>query len=93
MTAFYNPAILKRALTGAFYNTRNVDSYITIVRHVYENNDRRETMMNELEEPRTDIISDKEDVVGTLVLDLAGKSRYFSEVAQDVLGALVEQGT
>lgn len=93
VTAFYNAAILKRALTTAFYNTRNLDSYITIVRHVYENHERREALVNELEESRIDTMGDKEDVVGMLVLDLAGKARQFAEVAQDVFGALVEQGT
>lgn len=60
---------------------------------MYENYERRETMVNELDESRSDTIADKEDVVGTIVLDLSGKSRQFPEVAQDVLGALVEQGT
>lgn len=84
--------ILKRALNSALYHTRNVKAYVMIIRHVYENHDRRETIPNEMEESRLDFIGDKEDVVGALILDLASKSRQFAEVAHDVLAALVEQG-
>lgn len=90
VSAFYNLNVLKKPLTTAFYNKRDVNSFITIARHVYENYDRRDIVLNELEETRTEV-ADKEDVVGDLILDLASR-RQFGQVAYDLLQALVEQG-
>lgn len=86
INAYYNPELLKRPLSNALYNTNNIDAYVVILRHVYENFNRREAL--EIEEPKMV----NEDVIGNVVLDLTNNSRKFFDVIEPVLQELVNQG-
>lgn len=86
VNAYYNPEIMKRPLSNALYNTNNIDGYVIILRHIFENFNKREAP--EGEEPK--IIN--EDVVGSIVLDLTNNTRKFFDVIESVLQELVNQG-
>lgn len=85
VVAYYYPELIKKPLTSAFYKTFNVDAYVTILRHVYENLDRKEIVM-------LNVAFDKNDVVGYLLSDLLTFPRQFADHAENLLNKLVEQG-
>lgn len=88
--AYYYPEMIRRPLTNAFYKTKDLDSYITIVRTVYDNLDRKVNVKTNEEEQTAPI--DKSEVVGNLILDLAFNQHYFLEDIESVLKELVKQG-
>lgn len=87
--AYYNPDLIKRPLTNSFYKTKDIQSYITIIRTIYENLDRKTLMKGEDENNAT---VDKPEVVGVLILDLVSNSREFFDIIPNVLQELVKQG-
>lgn len=88
--AYYYPEILRRPLTMSFYATKDFESYITIVRHIVENLHRSEFLRGESEDVKPS--QDTMEVLCSLIYDLTFSTAKFSEVAEDVLRALVEQG-
>ena len=84
--AYYTPDLLKRSLTNAFYKSGDLDSYVRIVRNIYDNLERGRRN----EEDDTPI--DKTEVVGNLVLDLSNNQREFLEVVENVLQGLIAEG-
>ncbi|KAK9707701.1 Pentacotripeptide-repeat region of PRORP [Popillia japonica] len=88
--AFYYPDILKRPLTASLYATNDFESYITIVRYVVENLHRIELLKHEPGEIKPQL--DKTEVLGSLIYDLTFSIKKFSEIVEDLLNALVEQG-
>lgn len=89
--AFYNSDMLRRHLTVSFYKTRDLESYIRIVRNIYDNLDRLKRGGGGGEEEETTQTLNKPEVVGSLILDLSGK-REFLDVIEDVLRGLINQG-
>ncbi|XP_017783732.1 PREDICTED: leucine-rich PPR motif-containing protein, mitochondrial [Nicrophorus vespilloides] len=83
--AYYNPDMIKKPLTAAFYKTGNVDAYVSIVRQVFENMDKKAEL--EIEGS-----VDKIEVVGILLFDLATHSRQFSSIAEQVFKSMVNEG-
>lgn len=88
--AFYNPMFVKNSLIQAFVHTRNLTSFIDIIRVVYENADRRIINVPSDEEEVTNTI-DKSEVVGTIVLELTSQSNFIEDI-HAVLEKLVENG-
>lgn len=72
--AYYQPDLLRKPLTAAFYKTKDVENYITIVRQVYENMDKKADFDND------DKAVDKSPVVGRFIMDLASHGRQFNDV-------------
>ncbi|EFA01919.1 leucine-rich PPR motif-containing protein, mitochondrial [Tribolium castaneum] len=87
VSAFYNPDLLKRPLTNSFYKNKDLESYIRIVRNIYDNLDR----LKRSEEDEPTQVADKNEVVGNLVLDLSW-NREFLNVVEDVLKGLISEG-
>lgn len=73
--AYYYPEGLKKPLTQAFYNTKDLKSYTTIVRHLYENHDRKEVVKE-----NSDTL-DKNELVGKLILELSNNTNMFISVS------------
>ncbi|XP_068906051.1 leucine-rich PPR motif-containing protein, mitochondrial [Tenebrio molitor] len=88
VNSYYNPDLFKRPLTNAFYKTGDLDSYIKIVRNMYENLDRLKFLEDDESAPSVD----KTEVVGNLVLELSTPHRHFLENIENVLRGLTEQG-
>ncbi|KAL3266917.1 hypothetical protein HHI36_011067 [Cryptolaemus montrouzieri] len=88
VNAYYNPDILKRSLTQAFYKTKDLDSYITIVREIYESLDKK---FNVLKEEDLSHLN-KAEVIGDMISDLAFNKKNFEENIENVLNELVKQG-
>ncbi|XP_018326773.1 leucine-rich PPR motif-containing protein, mitochondrial [Agrilus planipennis] len=88
--AYYHPNIIKRPLTNAFYNTKDVNSYVNLLRHVYENLERRDTVLHEDEQTKPSL--DKNEVIGSFILDLSNNRIVFPEIIEDVLKGIAEQG-
>ncbi|KRT80285.1 hypothetical protein AMK59_7357 [Oryctes borbonicus] len=88
--AYYYPEILRRPLTSSFYATNDLKSYITIVRHIVENVHRIDLVKNIPEDTKTSL--DKTEILGSMIYDLTFSIKKFSEVAEDVLRGLVEEG-
>ncbi|XP_044750099.1 leucine-rich PPR motif-containing protein, mitochondrial [Coccinella septempunctata] len=86
--AYYNPEAMARCLSQAFYKTKDLDSYMTIIREIYENLDRR---VNFVRGEHEKFLS-KAEVVGNLVADLMFSKTNFPLVIEDVLTRLKEQG-
>lgn len=84
--AYYYPDILRRPLTNAFYKTSDLESYIAIIRKIYDNISRKD-----LVEPDEKMI-DSADVVGFIINDLGISHNKFAEVIEPVLSELVNQG-
>lgn len=82
VNSYYSPVLLKKPLTSIFLKTKDIESYITIVRRICENLDRRD---NEEKE-------NKNDVVGAYVLEFTYAAANNVQVVADVLNALVQQG-
>ncbi|KAF2894634.1 hypothetical protein ILUMI_11532 [Ignelater luminosus] len=89
VSAYYHPEMLRRTLSMAFYATNDLKSYMTILRYIHENLDRRDAVIQE-EDSKTS--TNNMEVVGQLICDLTHNGREFTEVIHNVLAALVEQG-
>uniref|UniRef100_A0AAR5PUS4 Pentacotripeptide-repeat region of PRORP domain-containing protein n=1 Tax=Dendroctonus ponderosae TaxID=77166 RepID=A0AAR5PUS4_DENPD len=87
VNAYYVPELLRRPLTNAFYATNDVESYITIVRQVYESVKRRG---NNAESSNTTY--DAPGVVGSFLVDLTSIQKKYIQLIPQVLEKLVEQG-
>lgn len=87
--AYYFPELIRRPLTNAFYSTNDIKSYITLVRTIYENADRKSIMQNQ-EDLGEDI--DKASLVSSFLWDLASNSSKFLEKIETVLEELVKEG-
>lgn len=85
--AYYYPEYIKRPLTIAFQKTRNLEAYMTILRHIYENLDRKDVVQTEQSST-----SDKTEIIGQFILDLTSHPRMFYEEIEKVLKELVNQG-
>lgn len=86
VNAYYYPDLLRRPLTQAFYNTSDLESYIRIVRRIYDNVNRKELV--DPDEKSFDAV----EVVGDLILDLTVSSNKFAEVVEPLLTELVNEG-
>ncbi|KAK9870349.1 hypothetical protein WA026_006434 [Henosepilachna vigintioctopunctata] len=86
--AYYSPDVLKRPLNQAFYNTNDLKSYITVLREIYENLDRRVHIFKE----ENSTIPSKHEVIGNLIEDLSFNKKNFNENIENVLRELVKQG-
>ncbi|XP_030763676.1 leucine-rich PPR motif-containing protein, mitochondrial [Sitophilus oryzae] len=84
--AYYNPELLKKPLTNALQTSGDVDSYVSLLRTIYDNLENI-TKLNETFE-----VPDKSNVLGSLVLELVHHSKNFSQTIPLVLEKLVEQG-
>ncbi|KAL1506626.1 hypothetical protein ABEB36_005952 [Hypothenemus hampei] len=84
--AYYVPELIRRPLTNALYATGDVKSYITILRHVYENLKRK---INYSDNQDTTI--DGAAVIGLFLNDLTIKRNY-ANILTEVLEQLAEQG-
>ncbi|XP_060530325.1 leucine-rich PPR motif-containing protein, mitochondrial [Cylas formicarius] len=86
VNAYYIPEQVRQPLTRSFYETMDINSYITILRSVYENLDRkRNTKSDDAEE------IDRSEILGSFVLALAFHPKFLN-VLVPVLSRLVEQG-
>lgn len=90
VAAYYNPDVMRRSLTNAFYKTKDVKSYIKLIRNFYDNLDRLSSIRNEEDQEQTPI--DKNEVVGNFILDLAINHREFVSNIENVLSALIDEG-
>lgn len=91
--AYYNPEMIKRALTASFYKTNDLQSYISIIRAVYDNSERRPVRnKQESDEEESTEKDDKLEVVGSFILDLTSNRIKFTENIEPVLKELVNQG-
>lgn len=88
--AYYYPEMIKRPLSNAFYKTNDVDSYIAIVRAIYDNLDRKINLKQSEGEEAASL--DKSEVVGNLILDLTSNQRNFFACIENVLKELIKQG-
>lgn len=88
ISAYYNPELIVRPLTQAFYNTKDLKSYITIVREIYENLDRR---VNVLKDGDYEFLS-KSQIIGNVIADLMLNKTNFPLIIEEVLNKLKEQG-
>lgn len=91
--AYYHPEMIKKSLTNSFYKSNDLQSYIAILRAIYDNVDRRNVVQknDEDDEDVADRIN-KAELVGSFVLDLTSNVKKFIETVEDVLKALCEQG-
>ncbi|CAH1159971.1 unnamed protein product [Phaedon cochleariae] len=93
--AYYKPDLIRRPLTSAFYKTGDIKSYISILRTVYENIDRKVSTLSTEADQEADEFSDttdKSELVGSFVLDLATNQRKFADSINEVLEELVNHG-
>ncbi|KAG5883517.1 hypothetical protein JTB14_019286 [Gonioctena quinquepunctata] len=95
--AYYRPEHVRRPLTNSFYKTNDLESYVVVLRSVYENLNRKNAVVvNNREDESTEEEStektDKAELVGSFVWDLAVNHRKFLEKIIPVLEGLVEQG-
>lgn len=94
ITIYYPPQLLRRPLTMAYIHSKDLDSYVDIVREVHDNFDRKELLQrDEQNEEESSQKSDKKDIVGHFVLDIT----YFNpknmvENIEAVLNGLVNNG-
>ncbi|XP_045480042.1 leucine-rich PPR motif-containing protein, mitochondrial [Harmonia axyridis] len=86
--AYYMPELIARPLSSAFYKTNDLDSYITIVREIYENLDRR---VNVIKKGSLEFLS-KPEMIGNLIADLMYNKNNFPQVIESVLVKLKEHG-
>ncbi|CAH0561344.1 unnamed protein product [Brassicogethes aeneus] len=86
VAAYYNPEFIKRPLTVAFYRTKDIENYITLLRVVYDNLERKQQMEGD------QVPHDKDEVVGEFLIDLANNKSAFQENIERVLGEVVKQG-
>lgn len=84
--AYYVPELIRRPLTSALYASGDINSYISILRQVYDNMNRKSSYDN-----RTDTI-DGISIVGSFLIDLSINQRKFIELIPQVLEKLAEQG-
>ncbi|CAG9859713.1 unnamed protein product [Phyllotreta striolata] len=91
--AYYNPDMIKRPLTTSFYQTNDLKSYISLLRSVYDNIDRK-NFYNKSEQDDEDASEkcNKSELIGSFVLDLASNNAKFKDNIEPVLKELVEQG-
>lgn len=87
VNAYYVPELIKRPLTNALYATQDVNSYITILRQVYENLKRVSSYTDSQE-----TALDGPSVIGSFLIDLCQARRNYIELIPKVLEALVEHG-
>ncbi|GLV39949.1 bicoid stability factor [Carabus blaptoides fortunei] len=88
--AFYSPALLKRPLTAAFLKTQDVHSYVMLIRRIYDNLERRDTISPREETEENNV---KQDIVGSYVLDiLYARPKNNVDIIEAVLTGLVEHG-
>lgn len=90
INAYYFPELLRRPLNNAFYKTKDLNSYLTILRHIYENLDRKDVVVD-TENDETKSLN-KDDIMGQFIWDLTSNRRQFSEIAESVLSSFVEYG-
>ncbi|XP_063702468.1 leucine-rich PPR motif-containing protein, mitochondrial [Culicoides brevitarsis] len=96
---FYQPGVFSNSLLKALSKTKDIDSFITIVRHMYENLLKLKKINNEeeIEDAVEDNALEKQDsqgeMLGKLVFDAAA---YFknnrAEMVHKILEGLVNQG-
>lgn len=86
VNAYYAPELIRRPLTQAFYKTKDLESYITILRVVHDNLDRKTKVVED------EVSVDKIEVVGSFLIDLAYNSTPFLNNIENVLKAVVNQG-
>nr|CAI5864450.1 unnamed protein product [Callosobruchus analis] len=90
--AYYHPELVKRPLTNAFYKTKDIKSYMSLLRTFYETADRKNFLQQGQEDEEPVVTSvDKASLVGSYILDLT-TNRRFLEVIEPVLEELVNQG-
>ncbi|KAF5275552.1 hypothetical protein FQR65_LT04155 [Abscondita terminalis] len=87
VTAYYHPELLKKPLSYALYKTQNLKAYMTVLRYLYENLERREVVLENEEK-----VIDKTEVISQFLWELTHNWRSFLEVAEDVLKAYADQG-
>lgn len=92
--AYYSPALLRRPLSHAYLKTNDLDSYIKIVRQIYENFDRREEIRTTSEETEeTQNRADKTDIIGHFVLEFTYiYPKNMVQIIENVLQGLVKEG-
>ncbi|XP_066146551.1 leucine-rich PPR motif-containing protein, mitochondrial [Euwallacea fornicatus] len=86
VNAYYVPELIRRPLTNALYATKDVNSYITILRQVYESL-KKKTPPSEHQD-----YVDGPSVVGAYLVDICSARRNYVELIPEVLEHLVEQG-
>ncbi|XP_050307850.1 leucine-rich PPR motif-containing protein, mitochondrial isoform X2 [Anthonomus grandis grandis] len=86
--AYYIPELIRRPLTNALCATGDVDSYVSIIRQVYENLNRRQNMVQSDNGEKVDGAA----VVGAFLVDLASNKKNFEKYISVILEKLVEQG-
>ncbi|CAH1960976.1 unnamed protein product [Acanthoscelides obtectus] len=89
--AYYQPELVKRAFTNAFYKTNDIKSYMSLLRTFYEAADRKNVIQSQDDEEVVSSTIDKTALIGTFILDLT-TNRRFLEVAEPILEALVNEG-
>lgn len=87
VNAYYAPELLRRPLTNALYATNDVESYITILRKVYDSVQRRQ---NNAE--TSNATYDAPGALGSFLADLTLIKKNYIQLIPQVLEKLVEHG-
>lgn len=91
--AYYSPLLFRRPLTSAYLKSRDLQSYISIVRSVYDNFERREALNQREDSDEVHHRADKTDIVGSFVLEFASnKPKDYLTILEDVLNGLATEG-
>ncbi|XP_063242318.1 leucine-rich PPR motif-containing protein, mitochondrial [Bacillus rossius redtenbacheri] len=91
--AYYSPTMIRRPLVMAFSATRDVKSFVALVRLVYEGIDRVSDLSAGDEDSPGQAVPDRSDLVGQILLEVAGFVRTDKlQAVEAVLKALVAEG-